>query len=54
MRFLETRDEHFPYGLSDVPGQGRWRIYGIGLPDDVLQKVYRDNALRLYRGGDAP
>jgi hypothetical protein len=24
----------------------RWRIYGIGLPDDVLRKVYYANALR--------
>jgi hypothetical protein len=23
----------------------RWRIYGIGLPDDVLRKVYYGNAL---------
>jgi predicted TIM-barrel fold metal-dependent hydrolase len=26
---------------------GDWNIYGIGLPDDMLRKVYRDNALRL-------
>jgi len=25
---------------------GRWRIYGIGLPDGVLRKVYYANALR--------
>lgn len=23
-RFLETMDEYFPYGATDVPGQGRW------------------------------
>ena len=32
-RFLETEDEYFDYGPGPVPGQGRWRIYGIGLPD---------------------
>jgi predicted TIM-barrel fold metal-dependent hydrolase len=46
-RFLETRDESFDYGGEDVPFQGRWQIHGIGLPDDVLRKVYRDNARRL-------
>lgn len=44
-RFLETMDEHFDYSPS--PGQGRWRIYGIGLPDGILEKVYHGNALRL-------
>ena len=33
------------------PGQGRWQIHGIGLPDDVLRKVYRDNARRLFAAG---
>lgn len=48
-RFLETFDEYFSYDVSDPPGQGRWAIYGIGLPDDVLRRVYRDNARRLLR-----
>jgi predicted TIM-barrel fold metal-dependent hydrolase len=48
-RFLETLDESFDYGTEPVPAQGRWRIHGIGLPDDVLRKVYRDNALRILR-----
>ena len=48
-RFLETFDESFDYGTDAVPGQGRWQIHGIGLPDDVLRKVYRDNARRLLR-----
>lgn len=52
MRFCETRDEHFPYGVGERGGQGRWRIYGIGLPDDVLEKVYSKNARRLY--GEQP
>ena len=49
-RFLETRDEYFSYDLGEVPGQGRWMIYGLDLPDDVLRKVYRDNANRLILG----
>jgi predicted TIM-barrel fold metal-dependent hydrolase len=48
-RFLETEDEYFDYAPSEVPPQGRWRIYGIGLPDSILRKVYHDNAARLYR-----
>jgi predicted TIM-barrel fold metal-dependent hydrolase len=47
-RFLETFDESFDYGTDPLPAQGRWQIYGIGLPDDVLRKVYRDNAHRLF------
>ena len=45
-RFLETRDEYFDYP-SHASRQGRWHIYGIDLPDDVLKKVYSENALRL-------
>ena len=46
-RFLETEDEYFDYAPAPVPPQGRWRIYGIGLPDAILKKVYRDNAARV-------
>jgi predicted TIM-barrel fold metal-dependent hydrolase len=46
-RFLETEDEYFDYAPSPVPPQGRWRIYGLGLPDSILKKVYEDNAVRL-------
>ena len=49
-RFLETWDEYFPHGPEEPPRQGRWGICGIGLPDDVLEKVYRGNAERLYPG----
>ncbi len=53
-RFLETRDESFDYGTEPVPGQGRWQIHGLGLPDEVLRKVYADNARRILRlGGTA-
>jgi hypothetical protein len=45
-RFLETEDEYFDYAPAPVPPQGRWRIYGIGLPDPILRKVYYENAER--------
>ena len=32
-----------------VPGQGRWQVHGLALPDDVLRAVYRDNAVRVLR-----
>ena len=46
-RFLETQDEYFDYAPAKIPPQGRWRIYGIGLPDQILRKVYHQNAARL-------
>ncbi len=46
-RFLETEDEYFDYAPSAVPPQGRWRIYGIGLPEEILRKVYYANAERV-------
>ena len=50
-RFLETFDEHFDHpaqlrSARGAPLHGRWRIYGVGLPDDVLRKVYYANALK--------
>lgn len=51
-RFLETRDEYFEY--PDYIGRfgvyTRWRIYGLDLPDEVLEKVYYRNAMRLLPG----
>jgi predicted TIM-barrel fold metal-dependent hydrolase len=46
-RFLETDDEYFDYAPARVPPQGRWRIYGLELPDQILRKVYQQNAARL-------
>ncbi len=46
-RFLETYDEYFPYSEKSPQPQGMWRIYGIGLPDDVLRKIYHENAIRV-------
>ena len=46
-RFLETEDEYFDYAPARVPPQGRWRIYGVGLPEPILRKVYHQNAERV-------
>jgi predicted TIM-barrel fold metal-dependent hydrolase len=48
-RFLETDDEYFDYAPAPIPPQGRWRIYGINLPDGILRQLYHDNAARLLR-----
>jgi predicted TIM-barrel fold metal-dependent hydrolase len=48
-RFLETEDEYFDYAPSTVPPQGRWKIYGIALPDTILRKVYHNNAAREFK-----
>ncbi|HXH68479.1 MAG TPA: amidohydrolase family protein [Candidatus Limnocylindrales bacterium] len=45
-RWLETGDEYFPYW--GYPGQGRWEIYGMELPDGVLEKVYHKNADKIF------
>jgi hypothetical protein len=45
-RFLETADEYFEYP-THASRQGRWNICGLDLPEEVLRKVYRENALRL-------
>jgi predicted TIM-barrel fold metal-dependent hydrolase len=45
-RWLETADEYFDYW--DSPGQGRWEIYGLALPDEILKKVYSENAEKLF------
>ncbi len=50
-RFLETEDEYFDYAPAKVPPQGRWKIYGVNLPDGILRKVYNENARRELRLG---
>ncbi len=45
-RWLETPDEYFPY--AGYPGQGRWMIYGMDLPDPVLEKIYHRNAEAIF------
>jgi predicted TIM-barrel fold metal-dependent hydrolase len=46
-RFLETDDEYFNYDTNETPGQGRWHVCGLYLPDEVLRKVYFENARRV-------
>lgn len=48
-RFLETLDDSFEYSPEPIPPQGRWRIYGLGLPEDVLHRIYNENARRVLR-----
>ena len=48
-RVLETEDEYFPYHKKY---HAFWRMYGLGLSDAVLKKVYYKNALRLIPGLD--
>jgi predicted TIM-barrel fold metal-dependent hydrolase len=45
-RFLETDDEYFDPSPSHYL-KTRWRIYGLYLPDDVLEKIYNKNALKI-------
>lgn len=45
-RFLETDDEYFDPTPAHKQ-QGRWMIYGLYLPDEVLEKIYNKNALKL-------
>jgi predicted TIM-barrel fold metal-dependent hydrolase len=51
-RFLETKDEYFDYPgyLGEDTNFVRWKIYGLGLPDGVLEKIYRKNAQRIIPG----
>ncbi len=43
-RVLETEDEYFDYYRKR---HAHWKMYGLGLPDSVLKKVYYKNALRV-------
>jgi predicted TIM-barrel fold metal-dependent hydrolase len=43
-RVFETADEYFDY-YRDY--HAFWKLYGIDLPDDVLRKVYYQNAQRI-------
>jgi predicted TIM-barrel fold metal-dependent hydrolase len=48
-RFLETADEYFNYTPGDLPSEGRWQIYGLYLPDDILEKIYCRNAEKILQ-----
>ena len=46
-RVFETTDDYFDY-YRDY--HAFWKLYGIGLPDQVLKKIYYQNALRIIPG----
>jgi predicted TIM-barrel fold metal-dependent hydrolase len=46
-RFFQTQDEYFDYYDHPFPPTGEWKIYGLFLPDEVLEKIYFKNAQRL-------
>lgn len=46
-RVLETRDDYIEYYRRR---HAFWRIYGLYLPDEVLKKLYYQNAARLVPG----
>jgi predicted TIM-barrel fold metal-dependent hydrolase len=50
-RFLETSDEAFDYSFDGVPHQGRWRVSGLNLPDDVLERIYNTTARSVLESG---
>jgi uncharacterized protein len=43
-RVLESEDEYFPYHKKY---HAFWRMYGLGLSDEILKKVYYKNALKI-------
>lgn len=49
-RVLETADEYFPYYKKY---HAFWAMYGLDLPNEVLEKVYYKNAMNLIPGLDA-
>ena len=49
-RVLETADEYFPYYKRY---HAFWRMYGLDLSDEVLEKLYYKNAIKIIPGLDA-
>jgi hypothetical protein len=49
-RVLETQDEYFDYYRKR---HAFWKMYGLGLPDEVLRKLYYKNALKILPAIDA-
>jgi len=49
-RVLETEDEYFDYYRKR---HAHWKMYGLSLPDSVLQKIYYKNALNVIPGLDS-
>ena len=48
-RVLESNDEHFYERDLNFNFDYHWPLNGFGLPDDVLKKVYADNARRAFQ-----
>ena len=46
-RVLESSDEYFDYYRKR---HAFWKMYGLGLPDEVLRKLYYKNAMRIIPG----
>jgi uncharacterized protein len=46
-RVFESSDDYFPYYRKY---HAFWSMYGLGLSDDVLRKIYYENAVRLIPG----
>lgn len=46
-RILETQDEYFDYYDHPYAPMGEWKVYGMGLDDGALARIYRDNAKKL-------
>lgn len=49
-RVLETKDEYFDYYRKR---HAFWKMYGLGLPDSILKKLYYKNALRILPSIDS-
>lgn len=49
-RVLETNDEYFDYYRKR---HAFWKMYGLALPDSILQKIYYKNALRILPSIDS-
>lgn len=49
-RFLETNDEYFDYTPPHKPRKGFWKIYGLGLNRQILEKIYFKNANNIFKG----
>jgi uncharacterized protein len=47
-RVLESQDEHFYEQDLYFNFDYHWPMHGLGLPDDVLKKVYRETALAAF------
>lgn len=49
-RVLESADEHFyAWNVSTY----HWPLYGLALPDVVLEKVYHTNAMKIFQTPDS-